>query len=220
MSLQKNSLQEEVKKKYSADEVLQIQRGLYNLALSKNLPAFSNDAIKEFINEFENLQWTVNNVLTAIENVKYNNTFGAVKFSDFINQEWTDDLIPQTQVYRKAMDTIKIHQDKFRLFCQEYYGTTLISREQVTKILDLLNKNEISQYDLQNTKKHVEWLKNENEKIENMKNSLSEKKDELRDALAKIIEDAYNNSNIPDVDKKASSESVVYLAIKDLNKSL
>jgi len=189
------------------------------LAKSKAVP-IDAETIKEFINEFENIQWSLNEILSAIEKAKYGNTYGAVKFSDFINQEEIDELIPQTMLFRKAMDTIKIHQDKFRLFCQEYYGTTLISREQVTKILDLLNKNEISQYDLQNTKKHVEWLKNENEKIENMKNSLSEKKDELRDALAKIIEDAYNNSNIPDVDKKASSESVVYLAIKDLNKSL
>lgn len=213
-------MQEEVKKKYSADEVLQIQRGLYNLALSKNLPAFSNDAIKEFINEFENLQWTVNNVLTAIENVKYNNTFGAVKFSDFINQEWTDDLIPQTQVYRKAMDTIKIHQDKFRLFCSEYYGTTLISREQIAKILELLNKNEISQYDLQTTKKNMEWLKNENERVENMRKNLFDKKDEVRNILETIISDAYNNSEIPVENKKASAEANVYLAIKDLNKVL
>lgn len=200
-------------------EVIQIQGKLFELAKSKAVP-IDAETIKEFINEFENLEWTVNNVLTAIENVKYGNTYGAVKFSDFINQDEINELIPQTQVFRKAMDTIKAHQDKFRLFCQEYYGTTLISREQVSKILDLLNKNEISHYDLQTTKRNIEWLKGEEQKVKSMTENLLSKKDELRNAMSKLIEDVYENANIPDEDKKASAESVIYLAIKDLNKSL
>lgn len=200
-------------------EVVQIQGKLFELAKSKAVP-IDAETIKEFINEFENLEWTVNNVLTAIENVKYGNTYGAVKFSDFINQDEINELIPQTQVFRKAMDTIKVHQEKFRLFCNEYYGTTLISREQVSKILDLLNKNEISHYDLQSTKKNIEWLQAENERIENMRKNLFDKKDEVRELLEKIIADAYNNSDIPDENKKASAEANVYLCIKELNKSL
>lgn len=200
-------------------EVVQIQSKLFELAKSKAVP-IDAETIKEFVNEFENLQWSLTQILDSIDKAKYGNTYGVVKFSDFINQDDIDELIPQTMLFRKAMDTIKVHQEKFRLFCQEYYGTTLLSREQVSKILELLNKNEISYYDLQTTKRNIEWLKGEEQKVKSMTENLLSKKDELRNAMSKLIEDVYENANIPDEDKKASAESVIYLAIKDLNKSL
>jgi len=205
--------------KYTPQEKAQIGVALIELERSKGGKLIPEATKLFFANEFENLGWHIAKVLNAIKSAIYDNTYSDVKFSDFVDRE-NDDLIPQDLVLRKAMDTIKAHQEKFRLFCSEYYGTTLLSREQVSKILDLLNKNEISHYDLQSTKKNIEWLKGEEQKVKSMTENLLSKKDELRNAMSKLIEDVYENANIPDDDKKASAESVIYLAIKDLNKSL
>lgn len=205
--------------KYTPQERAQIGLALIELERSKGGKLIPEATKLFFVNEFENLGWHLAKVLHAIKSAVYDNTYSDVKFSDFVDRE-NDDLIPQDLVFKKAMNTISTHQDKFRLFCQEYYGTTLISREQFSKVLEMLNKNELSHYDLQTTKKNMEWLKNENERVENMRKNLFDKKDEVRNILETIISDAYNNSEIPVENKKASAEANVYLAIKDLNKAL
>lgn len=208
------SLKNSLRIKYSKDDKLAIGMAITELQHSKN-KEISDYTKLEWVREFENLGFTSRNAIERINNAKYINTYGDVKFSDFIDNDF-DELIPQDQIYKKAIELIKFHQDKFEELCVAIYGNRLIARAEKDKILELLTKNMLSENDLINYKKNTEWIESQNDKVNLMRKNLYENSEYFRNEVKTEIASILANENIP----KESKASCISFAVETIAKKL
>lgn len=181
--------------KFTNEDKVKIGLALTELQHSK-AKEIPNESKIEFIREFENLGWDINKIIERIKKAKYLNTFGDIKFSDFVDQK-NDELIPQDTIYKKAIELIRYNQRKFNELCKAMYGDRMITRVERDKIELLLRKSELTEQDLFQSKKNTKLLEIENSKVEEMRKNLNNNKEKLRLDLENILKETIEKSDIP-----------------------
>ena len=182
--------------KYSREEIIKIQTELINLGYLKGKP-FSEERTKIIIREFENLSFPFPRVIERIKAAAVMKTYGDVKFDDFIELN-IDDIIPCNVVYNRAVELINFNQEKFNELCFAYFGNKLITRGEKEYISALLTRREISYADLHDVKKNLQYIQQEEEKINEMRKRLFANKEKLMQDVRNAVETALRAAAIPE----------------------
>ncbi len=199
-------------------QAMALQAKIYELAKSKQ-QLIDKAVVKEFISEFENLGIRFNDAINRVENAKCINTYSAVKFSDFIQQD-TDELVPQSQVFRAAVQLIQSNIDNFKRLAHAYYGDRIITREENTKILEMLTRNELTWSDLQQSKQNLKWIDELQDILNEKRKRFFESKDLFKQELLTEITTVIHFADMQHKDKITLLHSIIYSFSKELKNLL